>query len=168
MMPRLAGLLLIAAVLTQPVAAQQGRTDIEDLRPEGMRYPDNMSFEELPIGPVPTELQGIEPENAQSISEQIFGDHLVGSRPFYTGDRSTNNAWLALPTLGGSWHNNHHAFPTTASNQLLWWQLDPCYWVIAALARLGAVTDVKLPSADAIRAKRAAAARRTSLPKDPS
>lgn len=87
--------------------------------------------------------------------------HLVGTRPFYTGDRSTNNAWLALPTLGGSWHNNHHAFPTTASNQLLWWQLDPCYWVIAGLARLGLVTDVKRPSADAIRAKRAAAARRT-------
>jgi stearoyl-CoA desaturase (delta-9 desaturase) len=94
--------------------------------------------------------------------------HLVGSRPFYTGDRSTNNAWLALPTLGGSWHNNHHAFPTTASNQLLWWQLDPCYWVIAGLARLRLVTDVNVPTADAIRAKRATAARRTSLLEDPS
>ncbi|HVK75481.1 MAG TPA: acyl-CoA desaturase, partial [Kofleriaceae bacterium] len=82
--------------------------------------------------------------------------HLVGSRPFRTGDRSTNNAWLALPTLGGSWHNNHHAFPTTASNQLAWWQLDPCYWVIAGLARLGLVADVKVPTADAVRAKRAA------------
>jgi stearoyl-CoA desaturase (delta-9 desaturase) len=92
--------------------------------------------------------------------------HLVGSRSFYTGDQSTNNAWLALPTLGGSWHNNHHAFPTTASNQLLWWQLDPCYWVIAAFARCGLASDVKIPTADAIRAKRAALARRTSLPKD--
>jgi stearoyl-CoA desaturase (Delta-9 desaturase) len=92
--------------------------------------------------------------------------HLFGSRPFYTGDRSTNNAWLALPTLGGAWHNNHHAFPATASNQLAWWQLDPCYWVIAALARVGLVSDVKLPSPEAIRAKRAARARRTSSPKD--
>jgi stearoyl-CoA desaturase (delta-9 desaturase) len=93
--------------------------------------------------------------------------HLFGSRPFFTGDRSTNNVWLALPTLGGSWHNNHHAFPTTASNQLAWWQLDPCYWVIAAFARLGLASDVKRPTADAIRAKRAAAARRTSSRKDP-
>jgi len=89
--------------------------------------------------------------------------HLVGQRPFRTGDQSTNNAWLALPTLGGSWHNNHHAFPSTASNQLVWWQLDPCYWVIAGLARLGLVTDVTIPSADAVRAKRAVAARRLPL-----
>lgn len=87
--------------------------------------------------------------------------HLVGTRPFRTGDLSTNNAWLALPTLGGSWHNNHHAFPATASNQLSWWQLDPCYWVIAALARAGLVTDVKVPTAEQVRAKRAVAARRT-------
>ncbi len=88
--------------------------------------------------------------------------HLIGTRPFRTGDLSTNNAWLALPTLGGSWHNNHHAFPTTASNQLSGWQIDPCYWVIAALERLGLVTDVKIPTADAVRAKRAVAARRPS------
>ena len=86
--------------------------------------------------------------------------HLVGSRPFRTGDRSTNNAWLALPTLGGSWHNNHHAFPSTASNQLRWWQLDPCFWVIAGLARVGLVSDLKIPSRDQVRAKRAASARR--------
>ncbi len=88
--------------------------------------------------------------------------HLVGRRPFHTGDQSTNNAWLALPTLGGSWHNNHHAFPSTASNQLSWWQVDPCYWVIAGLERLGLVTDVNVPSPDAVRAKRAVAARRKS------
>lgn len=94
--------------------------------------------------------------------------HLAGARPFRTGDLSTNNAWLALPTLGGSWHNNHHAFPATASNQLSWWQLDPCYWVIASLERVGLVTDVKVPSADQVRAKRAAAARKAIVSKEPS
>jgi len=86
--------------------------------------------------------------------------HLFGTRPFRTGDHSTNNAWLALPTLGGAWHNNHHAFPSTASNQLSWWQLDPCYWVIATLELVGLVTDVNVPTAAQIRAKRAASARR--------
>ncbi|HTJ47629.1 MAG TPA: fatty acid desaturase [Kofleriaceae bacterium] len=83
--------------------------------------------------------------------------HLVGTRPFRTGDRSTNNAWLALPTLGGSWHNNHHAFPTTASNQLAWYQLDPCYWIIRVFARCGAATNVKVPTRAQVDGKRRAA-----------
>jgi stearoyl-CoA desaturase (delta-9 desaturase) len=87
--------------------------------------------------------------------------HLVGSRPFRTGDRSTNNAWLALPTLGGSWHNNHHAFPTTASNQLAWYQLDPCYWIIRAFAALGWATDVTVPTRAQIDGKLAASRRRS-------
>jgi hypothetical protein len=66
--------LTICAALAQPALAQQGRTDIEDLRPQGMQYPDNMAFEELPIGPVPDELKPISPEDAQAISSQIFGD----------------------------------------------------------------------------------------------
>lgn len=88
--------------------------------------------------------------------------HLFGARPFRTGDLSTNNAWLFIPTLGGSWHNNHHAFPTTASNQLEWWQFDPCYWLILGLKQLGLVSHVKVPTAAAVKAKRAVAARRAS------
>jgi stearoyl-CoA desaturase (delta-9 desaturase) len=88
--------------------------------------------------------------------------HLIGTRPFRTGDRSTNNAWLALPTLGGSWHNNHHAFPTTASNQLAWYQLDPCGWIIRGFAAAGLATDVKRPTEEQVRGKRAASLRRAS------
>jgi stearoyl-CoA desaturase (delta-9 desaturase) len=94
--------------------------------------------------------------------------HLIGTRPFRTGDRSTNNAWLALPTLGGSWHNNHHAFPTTASNQLRWWQLDPCGWIIAGFAALGWASEVKRPSRAQIEGKRAAASRRPVRPSNRS
>lgn len=50
--------------------------------------------------------------------------HTFGTRPFNTEDCSTNNIWLAIPTLGQSWHNNHHAFPRSAMMGFQWWQLD--------------------------------------------
>jgi stearoyl-CoA desaturase (delta-9 desaturase) len=68
--------------------------------------------------------------------------HFFGRRRFATGDQSRNLVWLALPTLGEAWHNNHHAFPTSARHGLRWWQLDPSAWLIAALERLGFVWDV--------------------------
>src|SRR5581483_11853312 len=37
--------------------------------------------------------------------------HVFGSRPFPAKDESRNNYWLAIPTFGQSFHNNHHAFP---------------------------------------------------------
>jgi stearoyl-CoA desaturase (delta-9 desaturase) len=39
--------------------------------------------------------------------------HFFGKKDFETGDESRNLAWLALPTAGEAWHNNHHAFPTS-------------------------------------------------------
>jgi stearoyl-CoA desaturase (delta-9 desaturase) len=68
--------------------------------------------------------------------------HFFGRRTFPTEDQSRNVLWLALPTLGEAWHNNHHAFPTSARHGLRWWQLDPSAWVIATLQRLGLVWDV--------------------------
>ena len=44
--------------------------------------------------------------------------HFLGSRRFDTDDRSTNVFWLALPSLGESWHHNHHAFPRSAVHGL--------------------------------------------------
>jgi stearoyl-CoA desaturase (delta-9 desaturase) len=63
--------------------------------------------------------------------------HYFGRQAYVTGDRSRNLAWLALPTLGEAWHNNHHAFPTSARHGLRCHQLDPSGLVIAALERLG-------------------------------
>jgi len=68
--------------------------------------------------------------------------HVFGRRPFDTGDESGNLAWLAVPTLGEAWHNNHHAFPTSAVHGLGRWQLDPSALVIRGLERLGLAWDV--------------------------
>ena len=68
--------------------------------------------------------------------------HYFGGRPYRTRDESRNLAWLALPTFGEAWHNNHHAFPTSARHGLRWWQLDPSGWLILALERLGLVWGV--------------------------
>ncbi len=58
--------------------------------------------------------------------------HFFGRRPFATGDQSRNLAPLAF---GEAWHNNHHAFPTSARHGPARWQLDPGGWVINGLER---------------------------------
>jgi stearoyl-CoA desaturase (delta-9 desaturase) len=68
--------------------------------------------------------------------------HTFGRQPFSTQDESRNLTWLALPTLGEAWHNNHHAFPTSAEHGLRRRQLDPSALVIGALERLGLVWNV--------------------------
>jgi stearoyl-CoA desaturase (delta-9 desaturase) len=68
--------------------------------------------------------------------------HFFGRQRFQTADESRNLLWLALPTLGEAWHNNHHAFPTSARHGLRWWQIDPSAWLIAGMERSGLVWDV--------------------------
>jgi stearoyl-CoA desaturase (delta-9 desaturase) len=68
--------------------------------------------------------------------------HFFGRRRFDTGDESRNLFWLSLPTLGESWHNNHHAFPTSAMHGMRPWEVDPSAIVIRGLERLGLVWDV--------------------------
>jgi stearoyl-CoA desaturase (delta-9 desaturase) len=68
--------------------------------------------------------------------------HFFGRRRFATPDHSSHVFWLALPSLGESWHNNHHAFPTSAGHGLRWWELDVSSLVIRALARVGLAWDV--------------------------
>ena len=68
--------------------------------------------------------------------------HFFGRRPFPTGDHSRNLAWLAPLAFGEAWHNNHHAFPTSARHGLSRWQLDPGAWLISALERCRLAWDV--------------------------
>nr|MBA3773530.1 acyl-CoA desaturase [Ramlibacter sp.] len=69
--------------------------------------------------------------------------HTVGRRPYATKEHSTNLFWLALPSGGGSWHNNHHAHPALACNDYHPWQLDPSAWAIRLLGRLGLACDIR-------------------------
>jgi stearoyl-CoA desaturase (delta-9 desaturase) len=68
--------------------------------------------------------------------------HFLGSRRFDTDDRSTNVFWLALPSLGESWHHNHHAFPRSAVHGLRRWEPDPSALIIATMERLGLARNV--------------------------
>ncbi|MHC4127153.1 MAG: acyl-CoA desaturase [Planctomycetota bacterium] len=81
--------------------------------------------------------------------------HLWGSRPFRSNDESRNNALVGVLAFGEGWHNNHHAFPTSARHGLRWWQLDVSYVVIWSLARLGLVWNVRVPTPERQIAKRA-------------
>jgi stearoyl-CoA desaturase (delta-9 desaturase) len=68
--------------------------------------------------------------------------HFFGKRDFDTGDESRNVAWLAIPTWGEAWHNNHHAFPTSYRHGLGRWQIDPSAAIIRAMEVLGLAWDV--------------------------
>lgn len=72
--------------------------------------------------------------------------HVFGSRKFETDDESKNLLWLAPLAFGENFHNNHHAFPTSARHGLGKYDLDTSAWVIAGLAKAGLVWNVKLPS----------------------
>jgi stearoyl-CoA desaturase (delta-9 desaturase) len=72
--------------------------------------------------------------------------HLWGEQPFQVGaDQSRNNFLFGVLALGEGWHNNHHAFPTSARHGLRWWQIDVSWWLIRALAWLRLAWKVKLP-----------------------
>jgi len=72
--------------------------------------------------------------------------HLWGRRPFVTSDRSTNFAPLALASFGESWHNFHHAAPSSARHGVLPHQHDLSARVISWFERAGWATKVRWPN----------------------
>ncbi len=68
--------------------------------------------------------------------------HFFGRRRFDVDDKSTNVAWLALPSLGEAWHHNHHAFPRSASHGLKRWEIDISAGIIRVMEKLGIATNV--------------------------
>jgi stearoyl-CoA desaturase (Delta-9 desaturase) len=82
--------------------------------------------------------------------------HFFGRRDYDTSDESRNLAWLAIPTWGEAWHNNHHAFPTSYRHGLRRWQIDPSAGIIRLLELVGLAWDVV--RVDSARVQRTAAA----------
>ena len=68
--------------------------------------------------------------------------HFSGRRRFPVDDQSRNVFWLALPSLGESWHHNHHAFPRSAAHGLRRWEIDPSAMLIRLLKRTGLAWNV--------------------------
>jgi stearoyl-CoA desaturase (Delta-9 desaturase) len=89
--------------------------------------------------------------------------HLFGKSPFPTGDKSHNNVACALLGLGEGWHNNHHAFPSSARHGLFWWQLDMTYLGVRVLEFCRLAWDVRLPRAHEITQKRQVTASSTAV-----
>ncbi|HEX8911113.1 MAG TPA: acyl-CoA desaturase [Humisphaera sp.] len=79
--------------------------------------------------------------------------HVFGYRTYQSGDGSRNNPVVAALALGEGWHNNHHAFPTSARHGLGRFEVDPSYIVIRAMELAGLAWDVRRPPAAARRAK---------------
>jgi stearoyl-CoA desaturase (delta-9 desaturase) len=84
--------------------------------------------------------------------------HFYGDRAFDTDDESRNLRWLVPFSFGEAWHNNHHAFPTSAAHGLTRRQFDPSKLVIYGLEKLGLAWDVVRISPDRIAGRAAATA----------
>lgn len=82
--------------------------------------------------------------------------HIWGTRPYKSHDESRNNALFGILALGEGWHNNHHAFPTSARHGLAWWQFDLSYVVIRTMGVLGLARNIRVPATERMVAKRRA------------
>jgi stearoyl-CoA desaturase (delta-9 desaturase) len=79
--------------------------------------------------------------------------HFFGRRRFDLDDHSTNVGWLAVLSLGESWHHNHHAFPRSAYHGLRPWEIDPSGLIIAGMQKVGLAWNVVRISPERQRAR---------------
>ena len=77
--------------------------------------------------------------------------HVHGRKRYVTGDDSRNNWLLAFFTLGEGWHNNHHAYQSSARQGFRWWEIDVTFYVLKALSLVGIVWDLRSPPAEVLR-----------------
>lgn len=80
--------------------------------------------------------------------------HVFGRRDYVCGDHSRNNLFCGIFAFGEGWHNNHHAFPTSARHGLAWWQLDSSWIIIRCMQFCGLAWNIRLPSQSQLLQKR--------------
>lgn len=71
--------------------------------------------------------------------------HTWGYQNFKTNDGSRNLWWVAILSWGEGWHNNHHGIESSARHGMRTWELDPVFWIILFLRRIGLAWDVRVP-----------------------
>jgi len=77
-----------------------------------------------------------------------FFAHNRGRRTWHiegAGVQGYNVRHFGFVTMGEAWHNNHHAFPASARLGLNAGEMDPGWWVLQMLERLGLVWNLKTP-----------------------
>lgn len=66
-----------------------------------------------------------------------------GYRRYDVDDHSVNRPALALFTLGGGFHNNHHRYGAAARAGFAWYEIDISYGVLRIMQALRLIRDVK-------------------------
>lgn len=74
--------------------------------------------------------------------------HMFGRAPWATNDRSRNFAPLAIVSMGESWHNLHHAYPSSARHGIGRGEFDSSAALIGVFERVGWATKVRWPTAE--------------------
>jgi len=77
--------------------------------------------------------------------------HVRGRKRYVTGDESRNNLGLALLTMGEGWHNNHHAYQSSARQGFRWWEIDATWYLLKLFGAFGLVWDLKTPPVQVVR-----------------
>lgn len=75
--------------------------------------------------------------------------HKWGYR-YFKNELATNNWWVALVSFGEGWHNNHHAFPTSARHGLRFWEFDISWVAIWTMSKLGLANKIKTPAKESL------------------
>ncbi len=74
--------------------------------------------------------------------------HTVGPQDWLVDDgavQAHNVPWAAIPSMGESWHNNHHAFPSSARHGLYPGQIDIGFRFVQLLEWMGLASDIQTP-----------------------